>query len=60
MLLGPPAVPFKALFVGEGSPTKIDKTEKSWYPDSSLSTGGPRLAIVETGIWVRRDGTPEV
>ena len=29
-------------FVGEGSPTKIDKTEKSWYPYCDPSTGGPR------------------
>ena len=28
-------------FSGEGSPTKIDNTEKnSWYPYSNLSTGG--------------------
>ena len=39
--LGPPAVPFYP-FLGDNSPTKIDKTEKRWYPYSNLSTGGPR------------------
>ena len=29
------------LFYGEGSPTKIHYREKSWYPYSNLSTGGP-------------------
>ena len=33
-------MPFYQLFLGEGSPTKIDTTEKSWYPNSNLSTGG--------------------
>ena len=30
------------LFLGEGSPTKID-CRKSWYPYSNLSTKGPSL-----------------
>ena len=29
--LGPPVVPF-CPFLGEGSPTEIDKTERSWVP----------------------------
>ena len=44
-LLGPPIVPFLThfFFGWEGSPTKIDKTERSWYPYSNLSIGGSRL-----------------
>ena len=38
-LPGPPVVPFLSPFWGEGSPTKIDY-QKSWYPDSNLSTRG--------------------
>ena len=34
-LLGPPArCPFTLFFFGEGPPTKIDNTEKSWFPYS--------------------------
>ena len=32
-----------ALVLGESSPTKINQKEKSGYPYSNLSTGGPRL-----------------
>ena len=31
------------IFLGEGSPTKIDKPEKSWYPYPNLTIGGPRV-----------------
>ena len=34
------------LFVGEGSPTKVDKTEKIGYPSSKLSIGGPFVKTV--------------
>ena len=36
--LGPPArCPFSPFFGREGSPSKIDKAEQSWYPFSNLS-----------------------
>ena len=39
----PPArCPFSPLFLGEGSPTKLDRQERSGCSYSSLSTGGPR------------------
>ena len=46
--LGPPAI--GALFKTQlvwlvlGSPAKIETPEKSWYPYSNLSTGGPRFS----------------
>ena len=40
----PPArCPFSPFFGWEGSPTKIDKTEKSWYPYSNLCPGNSWL-----------------
>ena len=41
-LVGLPVVLFY-LFFGEGSPTKIDKKERSGYPFSNLSTRGPSI-----------------
>ena len=35
-LLGPPVVPFLTVFWGEGSPTKIDKTNKQKKVGTSL------------------------
>ena len=44
--LGPPAIGAVflpvAFFGWEGSPTKIDETEKNEEPYANLSTGGPR------------------
>ena len=42
-------MPFLTPFLGEGSPTKIDKKEKG-HPCSNLSTGGPRLEAANLGI----------
>ena len=40
--LGPPGSCPLPTFWGEGSPTKIDYRKKIGFPDSILSTGGPR------------------
>ena len=38
-------MPFYKLFLGEGSPTKLDYREKIGYHYSNLFTGGPRQTI---------------
>ena len=42
------------LFWGRVPLTKIDKTEKSWYPYSDISTGGPRSSGSSAGLRARR------
>ena len=38
-------------FGWEGSRTKRDRTENSWYPYSNLSTGGPRSKSFAENPW---------
>ena len=45
-ILRPPVVPFY-LFLGEGSPTKVDY-RKERHPYSNLSTGGPTIGSLQT------------
>ena len=56
-ILGPPVVPFSPLFWGEGSPTKIDKTEKqNQVPADSnlkpLEDLGPDRIGPQMGPWI--------
>ena len=53
-LLGPPLAPFFPFF-WEGSPAKIDKSAKSWYPYFyPLKSGGPRLLLSLEGTHCAR------